>query len=605
MRTPAAVRLLPLLVAAGCATPRYLAKVDRHEIDRAELRDAFAHVHEGFERALTKEDDIMRVLDTVIDRRLLIAEAYRLGLEDDPFVHEQTDRELHEQLVKAITKEELETNAAVAPEEIQAAYALSATMLKVRQIVVATKEDAEALRARAVAGESFEALAREKSLVDSALRGGLVAPIWWGQGDEAQERAVFAAEKGAVTPVFQSADGWELDWVEDRLDREKQPFEKVEEEIRGILQKRRRAARRVEVLAALRAKYGLELGACEVTPEKLQAALKDDDATACATWRGGKLTMSGLAKLTGGKVAVHDRAGVVQVKADLALLAEEARARGYATRPEIVQAVFLVKEAAMENALYRQYIYRDLRATDDDVKAFWAANPKDFTDPEKLVVAHIAVNTREEAERVRAQAAAGASFEDLAKANSIDKATATKGGVVGPFTRAQLEGTFEALSTLGKGDVSPVMPNKTWFHVAKVVDVLPERLKPLEEVAAEARQKVLDRKARELAMNWITRLRGEAKIKVNAKAIRAFALEKQAELDRELATDPENPEVRAKRAAAAKEAAAAKPAEANAPAAPAAAPATPAAASTPAPAAGVSAPAPAGGGTAPAPAAAK
>lgn len=558
MRLASAMRLLPLILAAGCATPRYLARVDQHEVDRAELKEAFAHVHEGFERALTKEEDIRRVLDLVIDRRLLITEAYRLGLEKDPFVDEAMQRELHEQLVKAITKEELETNAQVTPEELQAAYALSATMLKVRQIVVATKEEADALRARVAAGESFEALAREKSIAPtSALHGGLMPPIWWGQGDEVRERVVLATEKGAVTPVFQTADGWELDHVEDRQDREKHPFDEVQEGLRGVLQKRKREARRLQVLTDLRAKYALELGACEVTPEKLQTALKEDDATPCAKWRGGELTMTALAKLTGGKVAVYDRGTIVQTKADLALLAQEARERGYASRPEIVQAVFLVKEAAIENTLYREYIYRDLRATEEEVKAYHAANAKEFTDPEKLVIAHIATNSQEEAERVRAQALAGASFDDLARANSIDVATATNGGLVAPFSRAQLKGTFEALTTLEKGDISPVMPNKTWFHVAKVIDVVPERVKAFEEVAAEARQKVLEKKARELAMKWITRLRGEAEIKLNKKAIQAFAREKQAELDNELAMDPENPEVKAKRAADAKDAVAA------------------------------------------------
>ena len=76
------------LTLLGCttATPRttYLAKVNQDLITFEDLKSEFKKRHGGHERFLTREVEIKKFLDRTIEHQLLLQEAYRLDLQDDP-----------------------------------------------------------------------------------------------------------------------------------------------------------------------------------------------------------------------------------------------------------------------------------------------------------------------------------------------------------------------------------------------------------------------------------------------------------------------------------------------------------------------------------------
>ena len=91
--------------------------------------------------------------------------------------------------------------------------------VKARIIVTRTREEAESLRAQAIAaGEEFGALARQHSVdVGSASANGWVQPIRLHSGDPAFDRAAFALEPGEISPVVQVADQFIVIKCEGRL----------------------------------------------------------------------------------------------------------------------------------------------------------------------------------------------------------------------------------------------------------------------------------------------------------------------------------------------------------------------------------------------------
>lgn len=105
-------------------------------------------------------------------------------------------------------------------EELRTAYETRfGPAIKARIIASRTRDDAEKLRAKAVATpDEFGALARQHSVdVGSASANGWVQPIRLHSGDPAFDRAAFALEPGEISPVVQVADQFIVIKCEGRL----------------------------------------------------------------------------------------------------------------------------------------------------------------------------------------------------------------------------------------------------------------------------------------------------------------------------------------------------------------------------------------------------
>ena len=115
-------------------------------------------------------------------------------------------------------------------------------MVRARQIVVATEEEASALRTRLVRGEDFAELARLHSLSPDAQSGGDLGVFAKGQMPEEFDEIVFRYRVGSISKVVKSPYGYHLFKVEDRMRPRLQKLEEVREQIAaGIFQGRQEA----------------------------------------------------------------------------------------------------------------------------------------------------------------------------------------------------------------------------------------------------------------------------------------------------------------------------------------------------------------------------
>ncbi|MBI3934407.1 MAG: peptidyl-prolyl cis-trans isomerase [Acidobacteria bacterium] len=111
-------------------------------------------------------------------------------------------------------------------------------------------------------------------------------------------------------------------------------------------------------------------------------------------------------------------------------------------------------------------------------------------EPEKLEAA------RKKAEDVLQQLKAGTKFEEIAKKDSEDTATAVNGGDLGWIVRGQTVPNFEkAAFSLAPGTISEPIQTEYGIHILKVTEHEQARVRPLEEVQPEIQSLLLDEKA--------------------------------------------------------------------------------------------------------------
>jgi parvulin-like peptidyl-prolyl isomerase len=119
----------------------------------------------------------------------------------------------------------------------------------VREIVLLTegadpakrRADAEAVRARAAAGEDFAALAKEVSQAGTKDSGGLLGTIHKGDIAPELEASAFSIPTGSVSPVIEMTHGFHVLKVDARTEERLKPLEEVREATRDKIADQRYA----------------------------------------------------------------------------------------------------------------------------------------------------------------------------------------------------------------------------------------------------------------------------------------------------------------------------------------------------------------------------
>jgi len=185
-------------------------------------REAVAQgvIGEG-ERLDPNSELFRRMLDEVVDQRLLAAEAVRRDVQADPAVRRRLeadrDRILGDVLVQKIVEQAVTEGAIRGLYEEQRKLAKPADQFHARQIVVASQAEAEAIRKLLSSGGAFEALAGQRS-IDAATRfnGGDLGYFTADTMPDAYGAALKTAKPGDVLGPIQTDAGWVLLKIEDR-----------------------------------------------------------------------------------------------------------------------------------------------------------------------------------------------------------------------------------------------------------------------------------------------------------------------------------------------------------------------------------------------------
>jgi parvulin-like peptidyl-prolyl isomerase len=540
---PLLTLLVPLLVA-GCATPKYLARVNEDEVTGKELRDEFARRHMALEKALANEADVRRYLDRAIERKLLVQEGRKAGLDEDPAVLADLSVITRRQAAAQLVRIEIAEKSKATDDEVKAAYAHLSQARDLHELVVADEKEAAAIRARLAAGEDFEAVAREKSTAPSAKSGGRILEFRWGARDEAWERIALGLAKGELSPVFHAAAGWTVLRLDDVRDAKGPPLKAVAARLKALIEDRKYTIREREMVELVWAKHSAKLVGCRADAEQVRKAIGAPAGTTpvCSTWNGGQASLADVApRANVEKLATapeSERAAALdsvvhQVTSDR-LFEVEGLARGYDKLPDVAAKLEAKRAELIELRLYEKYVYRDVSVSDEEVRKYFDEHRSEFADPEKRRLAQIVVPTQEKAEEALAKLKAGAKFDELAAEVSTDPRNAKTGGEVGWLAINELPDNFrDPVFSLQKDGLTPPLRSGVGFHVVKVLDMQPEHRFEFAESREAAKKAALAARYAALRDAWVKRLRADARIEISDKAIKEYADANEATLKEE------------------------------------------------------------------------
>ena len=202
---------------------RAVAEVQDQTIWASDVkREAVAQGLVGEGEPLDVTSDLFRrVLDEVIDQKLLAREAERRGLDNSALAQRRLEatreRILGDMLVENVVNGAISDQAVQTLYQEQLSLARTSEEIRVRLILSRTKPEADAVIGILGQGSSFEAVAQERS-IDEATRfsGGDLGYSTADVMPQAYANALRDAPAGSTVGPFQTEGGWAVLRVEDR-----------------------------------------------------------------------------------------------------------------------------------------------------------------------------------------------------------------------------------------------------------------------------------------------------------------------------------------------------------------------------------------------------
>jgi peptidyl-prolyl cis-trans isomerase C len=189
------------------------------------------------------------------------------------------------------------------------------------------------------------------------------------------------------------------------------------------------------------------------------------------------------------------------------LMAQEALRRGLDKDPAGRRRLEMAAERILGNLLVENLVAEDV--TEDQIEAMYEKQVSLQQDDDEVRIAHILVNTQEEAQALFDRIQAGESFESLVSANSLDRATRMEQGDLGYVSPNDEPAPFPlVIANTGEGEVAPPFQSADGWHILKVK----KRRSRAPKTREEMRPDIVTFLTLEQIAKIVRRLRAEAQI---------------------------------------------------------------------------------------------
>lgn len=505
------------------------AMVDDQVITVKEVTDALAGAHGARkDEQQAGKTDVMPILDRVIDVRLVCLEARNMGMEDLPEVKKAV-ADFEENTGRELLKERVAREVKADPAVVDRLYRDTVRQWKVRSLLFANESDAIRLKSAVDGGKSFDEVAKQ-AVADGKAKGGDEPQAL--TRDKALPHVVAVLEKakpGEVSAPLKLQEGWAI--------------LKLEEVLYPDDAKARASAQRVahaEALKeALRVYYeGIAKRFATIDQKLLKsldfearkpgmAALKKDRRV-LAHIRGAKaITVADLASgleegFFHGVADAIKKKSVNRQKLEVfdGLLSKrvvplEAKRLGIDASPELARRVETYRSSVLFSTFIGQVIAPKIQVTDEVARKYYEEHKKEYAYPAFYKLESLAFPSAKEAQAAVDKLESGTDFKWLnANSNQI-KPAERKARLDGTLSQASLPKELAAaLAGAKAGDHRLYADPSSQFYTVHVVDVVPAKEQPFEEVQPKIREHLFYEQLNAAVKEWAGKLRKASDVKV-------------------------------------------------------------------------------------------
>ncbi len=174
-----------------------------------------------------------------------------------------------------------------------------------------------------------------------------------------------------------------------------------------------------------------------------------------------------------------------------------------------IQKRFKLSNGQVEaELLAEKIIKKTIKITDEELREAYEEKLG-----EKILARQIVLRTSRDAERNLERIKTGADFEALAKKESVDRNSASRGGKMRPFGP---KGTIgKEVANLKNGEVSKIIKTDSGYHIIKIENRIPRSMKKFSEVKEDLVKLVTAQTVQTRISPWLLNLTESAEITTN------------------------------------------------------------------------------------------
>lgn len=512
---------------------KYVAKVNGDIITKEDFKKKLVGVHsvknigEKMGTNIASVDH-RKILNEMIDKRLMIQESLSIGLDKIPEFIEAYDLAGLNLSLDMLRKEEVVNKVKIADDEIRKRFINLYESVRLRHLFIKDQKKGEELLRILREGGDFKAIVEKESGDPESIRkkGGDTGFKRRGEMFKEIAEAAFRLKEGEISGLIKTVRGFHIIRVEEKKKPEGDIPRKVKKRIRRIIFKEKELVRNREYLESLR--KDAEIIIDEDAMKSIQPEDKFDGGKMIIATVNGKAIMHDeiLIKLksrpkpkTGEKADVLKKS-VIESLIRHKLLDIEALKKNYEKNENFQNSLEPVRNSLLLRLLSKNIIAGAVKLEIAEVKNYYEDNEEKFREPDQVKLSIVLLKRMKTAKSVMEELNEGARFETIAEDMSKDPSASKKGNIGWLSVDAAFVNLMEKIEKIG-GIYGPFTVDNGFLIVrldgrkkGKKIDF--DLLKY--NIAEDLRKKKFERQSK----NYIDRLRSVSTIKVNESVLKEF-----------------------------------------------------------------------------------
>jgi parvulin-like peptidyl-prolyl isomerase len=503
-----------------------LALVDNDPITRGDLVYSIQveHRREGLSSA--DKLDISQFIQKQINDRLIVHEAYRMGLDKEPGIRNAVRSYITRESVVKLHREDILQKISITDQDIKQYYKENYKQFFLGVIEFRSEEEALDVLERVKENNNFMKLADEYPSRFQKNDSGEVVLTKSSMSSKIVD-IISDMKTGQTSGVFSINNSYYIIKLIRIKDPSDESFPKFRNSIVKTLMKERENELSQAYFEYLRKKIPNN-----INREILSFLLSEENADKLDELVHDKRTLAEAADsiLTVGQflITVKKTRGMkpseqmIDNWINTKLVDHEALSRHYEKSPDLMSSINNYRHSLLKKYFINRVINPMMIISDDELKDYYQKNLKDYLNPARYKIQQITVKNMDDASYVIDALRDGASFSWLAKMKSTD-IFAGNGGLRGWVTSEEVPATAKSiLDTLDPGDLSPALPSETDYIIIRMREKIEEKAKDFNVVRDDVYRAYASKKFNEIYSNVIETLKKEARVKIYDDAVNDF-----------------------------------------------------------------------------------
>jgi parvulin-like peptidyl-prolyl isomerase len=481
-----------------------LAKIGDQNINYETFITFSKSIPSGMKEGTTQLEESLHVLNSLIDKKLLLIEANSLPLDQSIDFKDEIAVYSKNRLLELYTKTIIADQVEISDAELDAHFIETGRnrALRYNGIMLETKQEAENVLKEVHSGRDFMSLAKGRSVHrESGEQGGDVGGYHLKDNVyPAIAEPLFKLKVGEITePIrmtFKGKPHYAIFQVSDEIPVKRSTAEsKVQEEVFGI----KRADRYMLVLDSLKTVHDPKINSNIVDWLVSSAESEDKDPFAQSKNEKSKILCQlktssiSIEKFTEtarqmhiGRNEIANRDRLKYLISDIIIPAHlfeiEARGLNLHENTALRSKVTIKREDMLLNALREKFVDSKINASDVEAKNFYDTNPIKFMTPLTTEIEEVLVENEELAKRIILEINKGAKIDSIAKIHTIREGAAHHDGKlsISVFTKAYYQDIFDAAQTNTVGEIVGPLKVPLGYSIFKILERKQE-LKPFND----------------------------------------------------------------------------------------------------------------------------